>query len=232
MKKYIAAISTTLLLASAASADIAWSVTGTSILGPDDRTDQGETSFTTPLVGNRFNSGSGYFVQLLYAGLDGIANPIPAIVPNGFENDAQFGARGDDVVVATRWVGAGSGTAGQFNAGNAFAADITGGQYFVRAWAGISQDAGNPSANQSGLATARLPAPLVNGNVDFWWYGDSPTILNEGDGDAAPIIRNYNYADAGFVANNLVQTIPEPSSFALIGLGGIFLAARRLRRKK
>ena len=219
--KRITSITAGLLFAVSASADIEWSVTSLAILGPDDEGNETETSFTTALPGNAFSSASGYFVQLIYAGANGVADAIPS--PNSLGDTA---VQNDDVVAATRWVGAGRFVdgAGKFNAGSPFADDVVG-NYFVRAWAGISDDS---ALVTSADPTARVPSAI---NGTHWWYGDSAVFANPGDGAGVPQINSHDFSSTGqIVANNLVQNIPEPSTFALLGIGGL-LVVSRMRRK-
>ena len=199
------------LLAASARADISWFANANPILGPDDRTDRSESSFSTALLGNRFDAASGYLVQLVYAGADGLRNAIPGVVAAGFEDDAAYGAQGDDVVVATHWVGAGrpfNDLNGKFNAGDPFAGDVVG-KYFIRAWAGVSQE---PSMVQNGEASAQLPAAITDGAGDFWWYGDSELFDNPGDGAGAPMVNLRDFTAAGsFLVDQLV-TAPAAST--------------------
>ena len=126
--KRITSITAGLLFAVSASADIEWSVKDQAILGPDDEGNESEVSFTTPLQGNAFSSTGGYFVQLIYAGANGVADAIPS--PNSL---GDTGVQNDDVVAATRWVGAGrfADGAGKFNSGSPFADDVVGNYLFV-----------------------------------------------------------------------------------------------------
>ena len=220
MKKIIT-LTASLFLAANSFADIEWFVDANPMLGPDDINNQAETSFTTPLASSNFDAAAGYFVQLIYAGLDGVANPItgPGIMD-------PTGVTGDDQVVATRWSGAGLFTPnGEFQAGSPFAADVVG-NYFVRAWAGFSPD--SQDVFDTGSATARIPAAI---NGTHWWYGDSSVYSNPGDGPGVPAINSNDFSTpTPIVVNNLVQAIPEPSTFALLGIGGL-LVVSRMRRK-
>ncbi|MFT7511087.1 MAG: hypothetical protein ACI9QL_000290 [Candidatus Omnitrophota bacterium] len=230
MKKIISTFSISLLVSAGAFADIDWSGNANAILGPDNPDNQLETGFNTPLTGNAFNSGAGYFVQLLNAGSDGI-NAIPAIIGSAAELTGSNGAFGDDMVVATRWIGAGRfvDTNGKWDSGNPYGSGFEeAGNYFVRTWVGISPDGGSVS---TGAADAALPPARINGPVEFWWYGESAVVSNPGDGQGAPALNTLDFTTTPFVANQQVSTIPEPSSLALMVMGGA-MAFFRIRRKK
>ena len=190
-----------ILFAVSASADINWFVSANPILGPDNEGDVTETSFNTPLTpSTEFRDpDGGYFVQLIYAGANGVPDPIPS--PNNL-NDT-VAVQSDDVVAETRWIGAGilfGAKDGLFNAGNPYANDIEGGQYFLRAWVGESQD---QSLVLNSDPTARVPLAI---NGTHWWYGDSDTWLNPGDGPDLPIQHSHDFsATSQIVADNLVM---------------------------
>ena len=178
-------------------ADISWSVVAQPILGPDNEGDQAETSFNTPLPGNAFDASAGYLIQLIYAGANGVVDAIPG-GPISLSGTA---VQGDDTVVATRWVGAGriSDTAGKFNSGSPFADDVAG-NYFVRAWVGISEDS---ALVTSADPAARIPVAI---NGTHWWYGDSAVWNNPGDPGGVPQINSHDFSlTSQIVADNLVM---------------------------
>jgi hypothetical protein len=227
-------LSTLLILCTGwAHADLEWFGTANAVLGPDNPDDINESSFTTALQGSAFLSSAGYFVQLLRAGGNGVIDAIPATVSNAAELESNFAAQGDDSVISTRWIGAGrfADTNGKWNAGNPWgdANDGATENYFVRTWVGISPDSGTVS---TGGATAAIPGARTDGGVDYWWYGNSAIMDYTADAPGAPpAIGAVDFTTSAFTANQMVQVIPEPSTWALLSLGGV-LAFARVRRKK
>lgn len=230
MRKNMCASLAILLLAGSAVADLEWYVgVDYRAVGPDDPSDRNETSFTTLLQNSPFDPSVGYMVQLIYTGADNQSDPASPL--------SSTGVGGDDMVVDTRWFGAGlslSDPGGAFNAGYAWGGededaldDLTVGlNFFVRAWVGVSLD---PAQILDGDPTARIPEANAAGHR---WYGDSGLYVNLGDdpeGDGGlPTSSQVDFGGlgGGIVAN---QLIPEPSSVVLVLVGGL-LVARRMRR--
>jgi len=219
-----------------AYADLEWFGSANPVLGPDNPDDINESSFTTGVLGSFLVTGGGYFIQLLRAGGNGVIDAIPATVNNAAELESNFAAQGDDTVLATRWMGAGTppfpgGTAGTWSAGGTWsdANDGATENYFVRTWVGASADTGKVG---TGDADAPIPAARTDGGVDYWWYGNSALVAYTADAPGAPPgISSVDFTASAFVANQMVQVIPEPSTWALLSLGGV-LAFARVRRKK
>ncbi len=108
------------------------------------------TGGTNVLFGST-NAWQGCYVQLIYAGTDGIANPAVA---------GQSGVSGDDVVVSTTWVGKGTRPSGFANGGT-FTDDVLE-EYYVRVWSSPADD----------FDDGIVPGNLTN------YYGDSIIFTN------------------------------------------------------
>lgn len=128
----------------------------------------------------------------------------------------------------TLGVGAGSGAADQ-----AAAAAVTTGFEFSIALADLGLD-------ENVANTIRIATGIGNGDNNFWsnqFLGGLPAGTNNLGGDnAGNFIDNSSGIDLNAFAGDQFMTInlpshaiPEPSSLALIGLGGMFLAQRRKR---
>jgi len=204
-----------------ARADISWLSTG-SIVGPDNNA--APTNFTTPLTGNRFSSTTGFFVQLIYAGANGVADSAV---------NAGVGVTGDDVVISARWIGAGQTTSpnGRFTAGSpvanplppAFQYEAVGNKFFVRAW----------SAPSSGFNTTVLAASLVPTTSPVY-YGNSALYTSLAPDQNNDGLNDTQTFDAGaFVVNVPLGVVPEPTTAALLSMGvaGIGMALKRRRQQ-
>lgn len=148
-----------------------------------------------------------YLIQLVYAGSDGI-DPI--------DMGRADGSGGNDIVVAFAKFGGGFSPRvdGYVNATYANSTYVNGSLFYMRAWEGTSTNANVP--------------PTVQ------YYGNSMTFSMTGY-DPDPL----KWTDANFYAtDNLggssgqyamqsVVPIPEPSTFALLGLGAALIALRR-----
>ncbi|MFT5125996.1 MAG: hypothetical protein ACI9TH_003351 [Kiritimatiellia bacterium] len=198
------------LCATVVTADINWSAETNPILGPDVPGDRAETSFATPLLGDAFSAASGYFVQLIYAGPNGVIDPIPASVSPDF--GAGTGVQSDDVIKSVRWIGAGrfvfpadpAFTNGKWDSGNPVSDDPNG-KYYVRAWAGISPDS---TIVQAGGVAARIPAAYTDASGPFWWYGDSG-LVDYVDVSGADLVAIDFTQSVGFSADQLVTAQQE-----------------------
>lgn len=200
-----AAICSAVALSAQSKADISWSSTGSIT----------ESDGITELIGNAFNSAAGYFVQLIFAGPDGIANPA---VSSG------VGTSGDDLVVSARWIGAGDFVSpnGSFTAGSPWTGpqEVSGSKFFVRAW-----NAPSPSFNNTDLAASLVPTTATN-------YGNSGLFTSPGRDitqppDGIPDIQAF---DAGAFSTSLTPVaVPEPGTLGLIAMGtfGMWLFRRR-----
>lgn len=203
-----------------ARADISWLSTGI-ITGPDNNA--APTNFTTPLTGNRFSNTIGFFVQLIYAGANGVADAAV---------NAGVGVTGDDVVISARWIGAGQTSApnGRFTAGSpvanplppAFQYEAAGNKFFVRAW----------SAPSAGFNTTVLASSLVPTASDVH-YGNSALYTSLAPDQDNNGLNDTQTFDAGAFVVNTPMVVPEPTTASLIGMGiaGVAMAMKRRRQQ-
>ena len=163
---------------------------------------------TTPLLGQNAGDGVAYLVQLIYAGANGIADPVHI----GYTNQYAIGdALSDDVFAAYSWVGAGTPNfQGRFQAPDYTNPRADGSRYFIRAW----------ESPASSVGTGEITASPTD------WYGDSEVFTINGFGPP-PALDNF-LISANF--NTDMQMVPEPGTLALLGLGVVLSALRRRQR--
>jgi hypothetical protein len=192
MKKLFAIVSTTLLLAGAAqAASIDWSTNGPQVYGPDG-------ALATP----------GWAVALIYAGAEGLADPLSAADLGG------SGVAGNDAVAHIKYIGDGISKTAQKP--GAFAGDPYGYVYGVAVLGGQTVDNGDVfyirAFNSADIASATMyldiPAGAIAATTDV---GSDKFIIESPVG----------------VGGDGWQPIPEPASLALAGLGMAAVALRR-----
>lgn len=181
-----------------ACADISWFNSSTNLVYYADG--------MTPLFGIKGSSDVSAFIQLIYAGAN---ENIDTIVASG------NGVTGDDVVVATSYIGANlpgsSGSTSHYGRvnGGTFTDDIVGGYYYVRAWTAPSPDF------DSGL----IPASLTN------YYGNSALFLAEPGHEPPAPPQDFNFGGAGGFSTAI--SVPEPGTALLVCAGLLLCAAAR-----
>lgn len=156
-------------------------------------------SDTVTLLPGNASSSIGGFVQMIYLGVDGIYN---GYVGSG------TGVSGDDVVVATTWIGSGGMVvAGAFSPASFTATTAIGSKYEIRFF-------DNASSNYAGGAVP------TSG-----YYGLSQVFTQAGD-------PNLGGTDSfSFNANYSTTTpVPEPSTVMLMLAGLGLVGMRKLRR--
>ncbi|HRZ11729.1 MAG TPA: PEP-CTERM sorting domain-containing protein [Kiritimatiellia bacterium] len=162
---------------------------------------------STRLTGSLSDTSVGCFVQLLWVGANGV-------IDSAYVDGADGTGATDDLVVDTRWVGAGVGENGYFGGGDiAAGGNIVSGQvYFARTWSA-------PAAN---YASGYIPTSPTNRyqNSATWTYPHSN-----------PLRDSFDIAGSGDLNTTLAPlAIPEPGVLALVGLGLIGLRLTRKQR--
>lgn len=161
--------------------------------------------------------------QLIYAGTDNLANPIPAgeiPVAGGLNGDYVYG---DDVVWGQREIANNGGPAGDGTAWDEW-----------MLWDGMT---GNPSYEDAAWATAGFVYQRVFETATFgavangdYYYESSLLALNTAWGVGLPAQDFYlDTASAGFKPDTQITAIPEPATMGLLGLGALVMAIRRRR---
>lgn len=170
-------------------------------------------SFGTNLTD--YADGFSGLVQLIYAGVDGVAD---------FADNIGDGAMDDDVVVAYTWTGFGVTLAnrqlGRFNAPNTLTLTTSatppsyanGDMFFIRVWE-------DPA---SSVGTGFAPTTLGS------FYGDSQMFTLSNMSQPIPGIDNF-YMTSDLTLS--LQSVPEPSTMALMALGMASVGLYRRRKK-
>ena len=162
---------------------------------------------TTYLYGSS-SSAAGCFVQLIWAGSDGL---IDAAVASG------TGVSGDDVVAGYSYFGSGFFSDRNGRVGGAASVYTNSGLYYVRAWTAPASDyasglVATSTTNfygNSGLFSYTQPEPESQVDFNFGGAGDVNNV--------------------GFSADISLAAIPEPT---IVGLGLIGLMTLRLYRRR
>ena len=153
-----------------------------------------------PGGGDFWATGSSALAQLIFT----TDNIITGAVDNA---GANYLPTGNDSQLTTFTISSGSSTFGEFNAGVYNA------------------------AFQSGFVYVRVfqPGTIAAGTK----YYDSPVFatINNGGPPASPDVLQVNTdTNNGNDLTNTVVAVPEPATFAFLGIGGVLLAVRRMRR--
>jgi hypothetical protein len=196
-----------------------------------DRYSGGSTSFLdqndVELIGSHDDPAIGYFVQLLFdANMNGVDTDIVAL-GNG------NGVGNGDMIVGQTFIGRGSADLTGPNDANGwipqeFLETRTAGfpddaQYYVRFW--------NAPATLYNAGDATQSLVPSTGDV---WVGVSGLYTDDlVNGSGVPQQDGtFDITAGGSLKTDMqLSTIPEPSSFALIGLGAIALFARARKKK-
>lgn len=142
--------------------------------------------------------------QLIYCGADGLIDDPTAVTGGANGNYVSD----DDVVLSTYIVTASSSTYGDFNAGNYNNAGTFNGNVYIRVF-----DAQNVVGGTAYYNSAVKPIT------------DDPTIPT----DITVVEANSDLVNGNRI-NALFVVVPEPATFAFMGIGGLLLALRRMRR--
>jgi hypothetical protein len=222
----------TLLVANSASADFVWGVGGTT---------KTKSHLGVDLTGSKTDPTVGFFVELMYAGADGIIDtPTGAFTMTPAELAAnprlEFGSGPNkDIRVSVAFYGEGVTGLGLPN-GNFTASDVItedgtlefdGGKYYIRAW-----EAPSPAYNGGNYLLAQIPVPLLESSR---YYGMSALLTNPGNGgaDSSPAIpNNVLVPGVAFTTSSqfTLSAVPEAGTAGLAGLG--MLVLRRFLRRK
>ena len=158
--------------------------------------------------------------QLIYAGANNVADPIPAgSVPTlggaGIADDYVYG---DDVVWAERNIAVGGGSAGDGTTWDNWMLWQTGTPFYE-----------NLSWNTAGFVYQRVfESTPANGT----YYFQTPllaldtTYATGGTGQDFYVDPSGN---SGFQPNQQITAVPEPATMGLLGLGALVMAIRRRR---
>jgi len=183
----------------------------------------------TPLVAGR-DDAVGYFVQLIFAGANGIIDPVNTTVGSN-------GVSGDDVVIDVSWIGNGlsstppAGVLGQQTEGGTVPVTLApNNRLFVRAW----------NAPWSGAVvgtTAALQLQTSDGTESAAIVTASPTLAY-GNSALQALSPTYSAIDTvvfnieSFSTDTLVN-VPEPTTAALLSMGfaGVTMALKRRRQR-
>lgn len=197
---------------SLATPALQWQITSTT--SPSSSLTDGNN---VALTGSKTSAIIGCFVQLLWAGGNGVADAI------NFGNLDGHG--GDDQVLAWGFVGYGTGlgtTAGYFNSGSS---TVTGraapvsiftvgvDNFYIRTW-----NAPASSSNNYNLGYAPIGA---NGSATAYGNSQTHTLADN------PTYDNWALT-SGFKTDQPL-VVPEPATLALMGLGLALMAIRRRR---
>ncbi len=165
----------------------------------------------TPLFGVKGSNDVSCFVQLIYAGGDGLIDPASY-------NDTQ-GKSGDDQVVAWSYIAANLvGASGSTNhygrlSGGNFTSEIPNGQYYVRVW----------TAPADNFLSGFVPTATSN------FYGNSTLFTALAGYEPPSQPQNFNFGGvSGIIAN--MSPVPEPSTFLLM-IAGLCTLRRWARRE-
>lgn len=221
-----------------ASATIRWQTT-TATASPFPAaalTDQNNVALPAdpgaPPVANGLYNGIGYFVQLLWAGPNGVIDPINT---GTFVPGVSIGTEGtDDVVIDTSFIGftlaGAAGSSGNPNGHivNQSAPEVTvadgggatGQAYYIRAF--------NAPVNSGRLFNDSALTPVVGGGLApgpaTTHYGNSALFTTSDNNDLNP----ETLTAAAFSTN--IALVPEAGTAGLAGLG--LLVLRRFLRRK
>ncbi len=172
-----------------------------------------------PSANNMLGSYSAIW-QLIYAGADNVANPIPnGTVPTlGGAGIADNYVFGDDAVWAERNIAQGGGAAGDGTTWDDWMLYVAGSTtYEDLSWV------------TAGFVYQRV---FEGTPADGSWYFESPLqALNTGyvGGGQPPTDFFLDSGAAGFQPGQQITAVPEPATMGLLGLGALVMAIRRRR---
>ena len=165
---------------------------------------------------------SGAYVELIYAGAD---NTINAPTAGG-------GVSGDDTILK-------QGAIPTTTGGDAFPGY---GDFLYSSQAGLS--AFNPGSTFNGDVYVRIFGAATSGGIaggngtttgTLFWSGPLK-VITDGGATPTPVFVDANTAagdnTGNFMSSRVVAAVPEPATFAFMGMGGLLLAIRRFRRSE